>query len=257
MGARRAGLNRVAFRRMGVEDGGGGGGSDWAGVAEAWAAETVGLEEGEYEKVHDPFSYPGQASATANFGAAWTVVVGAGAAIGHRTAGGVVWRGGVAVIEQNSGAWTANYLLWAGPGLIQDAADEKGGVIWRVRKYVTPPANPFNGFYVGLHDEAALFTSKWVMFGYDESVDPTFCFINRAGLAPVMTSFPLASLAAASGCEIALLQSGRLVTVYVDRVPYGSVVTDGTFVDLRPIYYANKGTFVADDALVLFNGAFA
>lgn len=254
MGERRAGLRRVGFRRVGEEaDSAGGGGNDWAGQQEAWAAGVLGLTVGEYSTDHETFSYPGNTAASAVFTPRWDVIRPGGPK--HRLSGGTVWRGGVMTVEETTGAWNDDGLIWAGPGLFMDSATEKGAVIFRCQMYLPPAASVFNFTAVGLAD--AFPTTKFVGLCRDESLNPTFCTFQITGQAPIVTTFTLASLASVGGRNVALLQSGSTWTAYVDRVSYATFTTTGLFGDLKPMIYCNKGIFVVDDVLSIFGGAFS
>lgn len=230
-------------------------GATWADAVEAWALPIVGFTAGRFTRIHETFQAPGKVGATTDFGERWDLVVGAGAAAGHQTAGAATWRGGVAVIEQNSGAWTDNYLLWKGPGLIFDGAAERSAVIYRLFQHVRPAANVNNQVYVGLLD--AFPATKFVAFEQNEAVNGTFCIVQVSGSSDVVTTFPIASLSTAGGRDVAFLQVGTNWKVYVDRTLYATVATNGSVSNLKPFIYANKGTLVVDDVLILCDGAFA
>jgi hypothetical protein len=225
-------------------------GATWADAVEAWALPIVGLTAGRFTRFHETFQAPGKTAASSNFGERWDVILAGGPK--HRTAGGAVWRGGVAVVE--TAPWADNGVIWAGPGLFQDGASERGAVVYRCFQYVRPAANAFNIAIVGLADDFPV--ARSVNFGIVEASNGTFCVAGRTGLADAVTTFPIASMSSAAR-DIAFLQVGLSWKIYVDRTLYATVTTPGTLGDLKPIIYSNAGTLVVDDVLVLCDGAFA
>lgn len=232
-------------------------GEDWATAERRRLISLAGLDEARAGVTWDGFHAPGKSSATADFGERWDVTVGAGAAIGHQTAGGTTWRNGVCVIEQNSGAWNVNQLLWKGPGLIHDSTTDVGGVAYRFKQHVRPAANAFNAMEMGLLNSAG---TKLLGFGYDESVNATYCFLNL-GATQVLTTVTIAALSTAEHTvELVRKPSAsgqRLIIAYYDGDEVARSTTDGTYTDMKPWVYTNKGTMVFDDMMVVADAAFS
>lgn len=225
---------------------------DWAGVTEAWAASAAGLTAGQYVRIHETFTSPGKTTATDDFGERWDIAP--AGSVKHRTAGGVLWRGGVMVFE-DSGAWIDNYALWKGPGLIMDGAAEKSATVYRLLQYVRPAPSAFNQIYVALFDTFPTPT-KYIAFEHNEALSATKCVVQLSGSADVVTTFPIASLSSAQR-DIAFIQNGLTWRVYVDRSLVATLTSNGTNGDLKPFIYSNRGDLLVDDVLLLVNGGLA
>lgn len=232
-------------------------GEDWATSERRRLLRLCGLPEARAGSTWDGFHAPGKAAASNDFGERWDLTLGSGAGINHQTAGGTTWRNGVCVIEQNSTSWTDNHLLWKGPGIVQDDATEKWAIAYRMKQHLRPAASAFNNMYYGMANAAV---TKFVLFGYDESVDATYCVLYVAGLAQVVSTFPIASLSAGE-CTIEVVRKEsptgqRLAIAYVNGTEVARSTTDGTFTNMKPYFACNKGTTVTDDMLFVCDSAF-
>lgn len=225
-------------------------GEDWATAERRRLLRLAGIDEARAGVIWDGFHAPGSSAATGDFGERWTVVN-----VKHTTGGGAVWRNGVAVIEQAGGIWTDNYLLWKGPGIIQDDATERAGMAVRFKGHVRPGANANNTLHFGLHDEAALFAGKFLLFSYAESVDATKCFINKSGTAALATTYPIATLFSQENL-LEIVGTSRTWVFSMNGTEVGRTTTTGAWTNLKPILYMNTGTVVIDDAMVACDGAF-
>lgn len=229
-------------------------GEDWPTAERRRLLGLAGLSEARAGVVWDGFHAPGKAGSGGDFGERWDAL-----RVNHQTAGGAVWRNGVCVIEQAGGIWTDNYIVWKGPGIVQDDAGERAAMAVRFKGHVRPATNANNILVFGLVDLPIPATTKSVNFGADEATDTTFCVFGVSGMTPIVTTVTIASLYTQEHLlEIVRKPVGGAKTLiaYFDGVEVARIVPTVTLTNLKPHLYMNTGTVVIDDMMVVTDAAF-
>lgn len=253
MGERRAGLNRVGFRRLGGTAAAGGTGAvGWVNDVASRMTTILGLSPSAVAVFGDDFVGPVSGTAGArSFGERWLTTVGSGAWIDRVTSTGSAFTGGVAVIQQTSTAWTTNQLVANCAGITRASSALSWGVACRVNRFLAPAATAFNAAYFGVTG-----ASTGIVAGTDESIDPTNLWISSTSFGQVVSSYPFANLNGVFR-ELMILvapQGGNsFASLYVDSNFIVQIRADiDTYV---PIIYANKGIYVWDGVCMVVPSA--
>jgi hypothetical protein len=185
-----------------------------------------------------------------NFGERWSRTCGSVGTVNHNT----VLPGGWARLFNSSGLFETYSLVATGPGVVNDGATEKWGVVFRVRCTLLYPGDAQSVVYFGLNNDAE---SAATLFGLFVSASAVFCDLAIAGGLPAvntLSSYTVANLGADIVREIMIISKNRLVTVYVDGTAVVSASSAGGLLNRKPVLYLNKGDVSISDVIMVTEG---
>lgn len=195
----------------------------------------------------ETFAGVGTGAVTDTFGERWTPVAGGGGTVTHKLS----VRGGVAVVDQPSGGFGSCSLTWTAPtGIVQDAADERWGLAYRVRLVNTNGAlGASHSASIGMIDRTLAGTNKAVL-GYNGTLNATNLLMRIQGETPIVGP-TIASFIGVTH-EVIILQrpegTRKLTQFYIDGELAGSNLRTTTLASDRVPYCDNThGRWEIDD----------